>query len=35
VAPIKELATLVVPATAPQRAQKDLRATGVNLALAE
>lgn len=35
VAPIKELATLVVPATAPQRAQKDLRATGVNLVLAE
>jgi DeoR/GlpR family transcriptional regulator of sugar metabolism len=35
VAPIKELAALVVPATATARAQRDLRATGVTLLLAD
>lgn len=35
VAPLKELAALVVPATAPTRIQKELRATGVNVFLAD
>lgn len=35
VAPLKELAALVVPATAPTRIQKELRGTGVNVLLAD